>query len=361
MINLVTQDGDLLVTQDDEELLASYNAAPLYQWRCRAFSDRTAKICSSLAVANDLVKGDGVTSATFPTFVATNTDTGTPSHYVFDGANDYVGNWPTMPTDYTVVAIVDDGSGPELWTCNDTEIEDALTASGAFSGKLYRLVIFDEELDAEQLTFLEYHWVSKVPRAGARGIEHRLILDGSCVLSHRYIDGDSDDVSLCGLDGVDTDVTYSDAGVGCLVSTSKITVAYDEAMQLSELSVAFSASLDAQRHIVNRGVNYKITVSGTEVTLLASGVSRTISYSPETTEHHYVVNCVSGHKFRLYVDGIYIGESSDVSTLGTSSSDLTIGEQSASSNTATIGRLQIYNRALNEHEIKALYNRYKIG
>jgi hypothetical protein len=361
LINLVTQDGKTLVTQADEELIYSDQAKPVYEWKCRTFGDKTAKICSSLYVADDLIKGDGFTAATFPAFVATNTDTGTPSHYVFDGTNDYVGNWPIMPDVYTVCAVMFGEGLPVWWTCNNSDIENALTVAGAFEGYLFRLAIFDEVLDSEQLAFLEYCWMSKIPREGCIGIENRLILDESCVLNHRYIDGDSDDISYGGLDGTDTDVTYSDTGARFLVSTSKITVAYDVSLQLSVISVAFSASINTQRHIINRGINYRITISSTAVTVLASGVSRTVSYLHGTLEHHYVITCVSGDKFLLYVDGIYIGEASDVSTLGTSSSDLTIGEQSVASNTATIGRLQIYNRELNAHEIKALYHRSKIG
>jgi hypothetical protein len=364
LINLVTQAGDTLITDADEELIASYQVEPLYQWHCREFSDRTTKICSSLAVANDLVKGDGVTEATFPIFVATDTDTGTPSHYVFDGVNDQVGNWPTMPTEYTVVAIVDDGSGPELWTCNDTEIEDALTASGTFSGKLYRLAIFDEVLDAEQLEFLEYHWVSKVPRAGARGIEHRLILDGSCVLNHRYLNGDSDDITDNSLDGVDTDVAYSDDGAWFNSDTSVVTVPYDAKLQLSsDISVVFTAKVLGSRKIIGRGTNYEINITPTpdRFYFKASGVSRYQGITLDSEFHHYAVTCVSGAAFLLWMDGQYIGDGSGNTSLATAADNLTIGSVQVSGDTCVIKDLKIFNRVLSENEIKALYHRSKIG
>lgn len=361
-MKLLLEDGSALLLEEGGSILLDIPGdipKPLYQWHCRAFGDKTTLIRSSMDPANDLIKGDGVTSSTYPNFI-TFGDVFRP-RYIFDGANDYVSNWPTMPDVYTVVAMVDSGEGPELWTCNDDTIEAALTTSGAWSGSLYRLVIYDEILDSVQIASLAYYWVSRLPRGGCKGIDHRLILDGSCILSHRYIDGDSDDRTDNGHDGTETDVTYLDEGAGFLVSTSEITVPYAEDLQLSELSISFTASVNTQRAVVERGTNYKIWINSSSVSFRASSVTRTVSYSPGTTIHHYAITCVSGEKFKLYVDGVYVDEASDVSTLGTSASDLEIGKQVLSSNTGIIGVLQFYNRVLNQHEIKALYYRSKIG
>lgn len=366
-MNLICENGDTLTTEASEILVSNYQSVPLYKLNCRSFGNHTAKICSSLDPDDDLTKGDGVTAATYPTFVATDTDTGTPSHYVFDGVNDYVGNWPTMPTEYTVVAVVDDGRGPELWTCNDDTIKNALDVSGAWTGSLYRLAIFDEVLDAEQIAFLKYRWLSMVPRGGCRGIENRLILEESCIAAYRFVDGDADDRTDNGHDGTETDVTYSDDGAEFALDTSAITVPYGADLQLSaEISVAFVARLE-NRKIIARGINYEINITTTPARFYfkASGASSVVlMYSGITLDselHHYAMTCVSGEKFLLWMDGTYIGEGTSASTLGTATDDLIIGSMQSTGQSGTIKTLQIFNRVLTEAEIKSLYHRSKIG
>jgi hypothetical protein len=368
LINIITDGGDLLVTDADEELIASYQAQPLYQWHCREFSDRTTKICSSLDVSTDLVKGDGVTVATFPTFVVADTDTGTPSHYVFDGANDYVGNCPTMPTEYTVVAIVDDGSGPELWTCNDTEIEDALGASAGFTGKLYRLAIFDEVLDAEQLAFLEYYWVSKIPRLGARGIEHRLIIDNSCVFHHRYLNGNSTDISGNAANGTDTHLSYSSAGAlfgfvdsSILVSSLKVPILTSMSM-VCDATVIHDTGHSDKRYLIKKGSEYSLYWESNRPKISCGGVLNRYVYSNDSLHHNYIAIIENGKIPRLFIDGEEKASYENLAvSIPSSSSNVEIGIQDAYWEPITMESARLYNRALNTYEITALYNRSKIG
>lgn len=321
-MSLLLETGGALLLESGGSIVLSERNYPVYRWNCRSFGDQSTppRIRSTLAPADDLVKGDGVDTDTYPTFVAADTAAGEPSHYVFDGVDDYVGNWPTMPTEYTVCAVFDDGAGPFLWTCNNETIEYFLTTPGVCIGKLYRLAIFDVELDADELRYLEYWWVHRVPRGSARGIDHRKIIDGSCILALYFGSATPNtDESDSGADTVDADVSYDGDGAEITSSTGNI-VPEGLTSDSGEISVFFEGSPTDGTIFEWVDLLLTVSVSGSVITFDLSG-----SLVDLPIGDTYCFTVVSGYVPRWYVDGEYVDSGSSAVTFGAFNADPVIG------------------------------------
>ena len=132
----------------------------------------------------DLVMGDGSDSDTFPTLTVHSAHE--TAYYVFDGVDDYVSGWPTMPDEYTVVAAVSDSypdGQPDIQSCNDDTIETLLTTPGSYSGNLHSLIIFDSELSSGDLAIVGERMLRRLWRdTYVDPFTARLIRSGDCVL-----------------------------------------------------------------------------------------------------------------------------------------------------------------------------------
>lgn len=307
--------------------VAELEISPLYLWRCRANGDLSspAWIRSALGPSNDLVKGDGADSDTYPTFVSKNVSTGTPSHYVFDGVDDYVSNWPTMPDEYTVCAAVDTGTGPQLWASKDSTIEDALTVSGAWSGKLYRLAIFDSEISDEEYDSAEYWWVHHVPRGDAKGVDHRMILEGkTAVAMYFYGSTPFDDQSVNGFDGTDTDVdTDTEIGATFTAETANVTVS-DFEVSGTSFSCFFEVEQDLSSEQVQTvfhwgSISLTLSRSGSDLVMSLNGSSAIV---PEG--NNYAITLEDGEEPEFYLDGEWVATGSATLSVP-STNDLIIG------------------------------------
>lgn len=279
---------------------------PYIQWRCNSFGDSVTppRLRCTYEPEDDLVKGDGETATTYPTFVDTDTDSGVPSHYDFDGVDDYVSGWPTMPEEYTVCAVVDTGDGPELWTANDSTIEDVLTVSGAWEGTLYRLAIFSEELSVENLELVEYWWVYRVPKKSAKGIEHRLILEETCISAILSTESDPDEDRATGEAWSETGVSY-DNGAEFTGTDAGLRNELDGGN-------GFSASIFAEHDFTDGDSGFLGFADGTRFAIsVASGVV-TADFCGSTLEvpqgSVYSVTAEPSAKPKFFVDGVYIDE-----------------------------------------------------
>jgi hypothetical protein len=302
---------------------------PYLQWRCNPFGNLTTppRVQCTTDPTYDLVKGDGETAATYPTFVDTDVDTGIPSHYDFDGVDDYISGWPEeMPDEYTVCAVVDTGDGPILWTSNDTTIENALTVSGAWDGVLYRLAIFSEEISADTLNLVEYWWVYRVPKKGAKGVEHRLILDGTCIAAVLSAETDPDEDRATGETWSETGVSY-DNGAEFTGSDAGLRKTLDEVEEFSAIIFGEHDFSDGESGFLGAsdGLYFKISVSSGTVTADFCG---SILELPQGDV--YAVTVEQDEKPKFYVDGKYIGEGSIIGPSGFALGNFVIGNRATS-------------------------------
>jgi hypothetical protein len=103
-----------------------------------------AKVIDRSGKGNDVILGDGSTASTFPTY--------SKGAYTFDGSNDYFSNMPSVAGKYPYM-FIKTGSSPELST--SSVIYGNIGTSGAFTGKVYSIFLFDEELNEMQVADLE--------------------------------------------------------------------------------------------------------------------------------------------------------------------------------------------------------------
>jgi hypothetical protein len=309
--------GELLSAEDH---LAGYVYAiePDIEYRCQQFGHDPPNglIWSRRSVTNDLMMGDGVTEATWPYFVSPG--------YDFDGVDDYVSGWPTLVGDYTVVAIVDTGSGPEMIISNDDSVEGVLTTPGGLDGLLYRLGVWHRVLTPMQVDQLRYDWLSKIPLPGVEGIDLRLRLEGATVLQHDYTRGDCIDLSGLDNDGVPTDVDFVDSGAEFGSPASVITVADDTPLRGQMITVAVKVRPYSIGPIFAKGGNY--TLEQTGLGLMFNGVAFAGLPDDWLTAQHIVVAAMDGEKAILYLDGTEVAlTESEVTLDDTDTDDLLIG------------------------------------
>ena len=353
------------LTQEEHDLyhadtLLDFMDQPLAVYRCDDVCDDDVghKIWDRTLTLNDLYKADRLDSAAFPTFEV--------DKYSFDLSDDYVSNWPTLPSAYTVVAALSTPQlpHPEITQENDSTLITALSTGGAHWGYLHNLAIHTGTLTQLQLYHTEYMHMYYLKRGRAQGFYHRLITEGSCKFA-QFLDAGS---------GVFTDYSQLSGGIATLVTrsvgddyadgcdfgsaTSNVTFPHSEALQCADVTIAafISGVAGANCTIVDKGTNYKFRSLGAGV-LDFNG--STIAHATSTDDFHLAVVCKSGFKPRFFVNKVYIGEGTTAETPDDSdTTDLVIGNNNELNERCqhTLKQVSIYNTALSDQEIRALGN-----
>jgi hypothetical protein len=216
----------------------------------------------------DLILGDGETASTFPAFVS-NTDHDV-EYYTFDGVDDYVSNWPTLPSAYTVCASFSDSypdGHPYVTQCNDSTIEDLLTVSGAFTGNLHGILIFGWTLSELESNFVEQVMLRRVWRdTFVDPFTSRLIRSGDCKLA-MYFEEESDRfVDYANALGSTDYSSVWDNGLTFPISNAAVEMDASGDLNLDELTIFLEASDFAENcltsnTIVENGTNYSLEIS----------------------------------------------------------------------------------------------------
>ena len=320
--------------------------------------------------SRDLIKGDGSTASTFPTFTE-NSDHDV-AYYAFDGVDDYLSGWPEMPEEYTVVIAKStsypDGQ-PEIQSCNDTTIETLLTTPGSYTGNIHNILIFDSELNATELGYCEEAMLKRLWRdTFADPFISKEIRSEDCALC-LYCEefGDRfDDYSQNGIGSTDYSTDW-EKGITFPVAGAAVVMDSDTALNLEELTIfiespnfdtddSYGDEWDAT--IIQNGTNYSIVIE-----VSASGVCTMILNSssfefPLSGYRTVAVTVTNGAEPLWYLNGTYAGEgdlSATVSSAG--AGQLTIGNNTARNNPipSTLKKISIYSRILSPLEIRAVH------
>ena len=348
----------------ENDTLTSFVEDAFATYGCDTFGNDTDgnRIWDNTNSVRDLTKGDGSTSSLFPTFVDY------PSHYTqyysFDGVDDYLSDWPTMPSTYTVSAALSSAypTGiPYIQQVNDDTIETLLTTGGALAGNLHCLTIFDGVLEQIQLYHLEWTQLSRLWReTSCDAYTSRLIIEGTCVQSYFFENPAQtlNDYSDVNTTQTDTDITW-DNGVEFASSTSEISVPDEADLRSDEITIhavveGLTSSTDD--YLVIKGVNYTLRKVSNVLYFLTS----TLSLPPPVWGNYsaITVTCKSGENPKFYFDGVYNNDGSTTVTVDhTETDDLYIGNDSDGSNNfkGKIRKLSVYKQVLTPSEIKTLY------
>lgn len=343
--------------------LTSFVDDAFANWNCDDFGNDTIgnRIWESTRSGRDLTLGDGSTASLFPTY--TDYTDHLTQYYDFDGADDYLSGWPTMPATYTVSAALsaDYPSGvPYVQQVNDSTIEDLLTVGGAFTGQLHTLIIFEGVLEQIQLYHLEWIQLSRLYRETfVDAFSSRLITEGVCIQSYYFEDPANtfDDHSDTDATATPVDVTWDD-GVEFASSTSEISVPDEAALRSDEITihvVADDFDLAVNDFFAIKGANYALRKNGTAFVYF---LTSSLVISPGVIADTLTVTCKTGEKPKFYFDGIYAGEGGTTVTVDdTDTDDLYIGNDASGSNNflGKIRKLSIYDQVLTPAEIKALH------
>ena len=312
----------------------------------------------------DLVPGDGVTPGTFPTFVHNaDHDTG---YYTFDGIDDYVSSWPTMPAVYTVVVALStsypDGQ-PYFQYCNDETIKTLLTTPGAYTGNVHNIMIFDWELSSLELLYSEQYQLRRLWRdTVVDPFTARLIRSDECSLC-LYLDEAIDtffDYSNNAIGSTDYSTVW-DNGVTFPVSGAAFVMDADSALNLDALTIFFEApNFDTEatsETILQNGTNYALSIATSTGTCTVTLNGSSVSF-PATGHRTFAVSVSDGESPLCYVDGTYIDYGDSAATVSSAgASQLTIGNNTARNNpfSSTLKKLSIYSAVLSDAEIRAAH------
>lgn len=339
------------------------NAFAIYP--CGSFGDDTDGnlIWNQGDSAYDLTKGDGSTAGTFPTFV--DLDGG---YYAFDGSNDYVSDW-AIPDGYFISAVFSDSYNdgqPYVTQETGTTVKNLLTVSGAFTGNLHSLVVFETEpTTAEKLELANYQTRALWRDLWVDPWVARQIRNGDCVL---WADFEHPEDLFNDYAGVST-LTNSGFtwGYGLIADDqySKVTAPHSSDLQMPDAVTLFfsgdfeSLPTSAYAGMFSKGSEYDFylnKLSATTATFTANLKDFTSLALPRLS---VCVVIEDGELVKLYVDGEYVAESSTTVTLSTGTNDVLVG------NSSTIGsddafdapayRAGVFNRALTDEEVRLLH------
>jgi len=335
-------------------------------YSCDGFGDDTVGhlIWSTKYNDKDLTKGDGTTSATFPTLV-TNANHNT-EYYSFDGANDYVSDWPRPTGTYTVSAAISTAyptGTPNVNQCNDTTVEDLLTVGGAFSGNLHSLYIFEGELSPLQLYHLEYTQLQRCWReTRINPYLAELIRAGVCVMAYEF---SHPETLLNDYVRVHTPTASGvawDEGLTIPTDADYVDVANHSSLQLDALTI-FVAGDFSTGTVVEKGANYLFQVgynpSTTEVFPSFNLVDLDTAYYDLKPRSVAVTMTESGDTPEFFVNGKSAGPGDSTATLTSSdTSVVTIGNLNlhATRMQNKLNALYIFNKPLAEREIEMLHH-----
>lgn len=330
-------------------------------WSCDPFGDDSEGnyIWEKFTPARDLTLGDGSTASTFPTFT---TDEPGVSYYEFDGVDDYLSNWPDMPTSYVVSAAMSDSypdGQPYIMQYDDTTIETLLTTPGSFTGNLHNLVIFDEVISAEEkLAWADYQLRRCWRDTYINPYTARLIRNGDDIQEYVFtVSGDPyNDYSDTGATPSPSGITWN-GGLTFDTGASVVTVSDEAALRSDEISI-FVSGVFAGGHVVDKGTNYELSAvyAAGSVLITVNGVASSVI--PVTNLYSLGVTMTDGGHPTFYVNGREIETAvGSVTVDDTDTNDLLIGNQSGGSDefTGTFKRLSIFNRELIAAEMFMLH------
>jgi len=331
------------------------------RWACESFGDDTVTpaIWEHSDPDYDLTPGDGVTASTFPTHTVNAPGI---EYYAFDGVDDYLSNWPTMPDTYVVSAALSDSypdGQPYIVQCDDDTVETLLTTPGAFAGNLHNLVIFDSAITAAEKDAWAAYQLRRLWRdTYVNPYAARMIRRGDDVGEYVFtVSGDPyADYSETAASVTPTGITWDD-GLTFDNGSSAVTVPDAAALRGREISV-FASGDFAGGHLIDKGTNYEIDVaySAGSVTITANGVAS--AAIPVATLYSVGVVMVNSLVPVFYVNGLLADTGgSPVTVDKTATDDLLIGNQAGGSDefTGTLKRLSVVTRALTAAEIFMLH------
>lgn len=263
---------------------------------CNRFGDDTAgnRIWENSDSSLDLTKGDGSTASTFPTF--TSNAGHNVEYYAFDGVDDYVSDWPSMPDTYTVVAAFSDSypdGQPYITKCNDTTIEDLLTVPGGFTGNLHSLIIFDRALSPLEEFYVEQVMLRRVwLKTFVDPFTARLIRDGSCELC-LYCEEETDRfVDYANALGSTDYSTVFDAGLTFPTASAALEMDASGDLNLDALTMFleapdFDTNCLTSETVLQNGTNYLVTLSNGSESLQFGQDNTGSAGSPAANFHLY--------------------------------------------------------------------------
>ena len=328
-------------------------------WNCSSFGDDTDGnyIWERLDLELDLVKGDGSIASTFPSLASIGD--GSVEYYEFDGVDDYVSGWPTMPSEYTVSLAKSDSypdGTTEIQQVNDDTVESLLTTPGSFSGNMHSLMIYDSELGTLQKYHLEHLQLARLRRLdNIDAFSGRIIRDLSAVLWCGYDTADTgdDDRSTYGQAITKVGATWDDGAE--FASGQYFLVDYASEMQLDEFTI--HAVFDSPGGcLCDRDTHFSIAASGSVLWQISGSVTPAFDFWPLFSATFVFKK---GEKAQVYHDGIWVAETTTVvSMTEISTSDIRIGNELGAGSNPWTGKLRRFvwcKGTLTPFEIKALH------
>ncbi len=357
---------DAVLTEAEHDLyhadtITTSLKSPLAAYRCDSFCDDTSgdKIWDRTTNQNDLYKADRATSAYYPAF---QTD-----KYSFDNVDDYLTNWPTMGTLYTISGAVSTPQRPfpRIQQHNDTTLSGQLTTAGSYWGYLHNLVLNSTVLTQLEKNHAEYQQLYWLNRGPAQHAYHRLITEGTCKVA-MFLDADywvyrnyARDINSGWGNGV---TRGGSSGCTFAGATSNITMNHEAGLSTKQGTIGvygtFTSS-EAAGSIIDKGSNYKLLTNGNQLDFNGSTIAHTFS-----SNEHIAVTFKSGFEPRFYVDGDYIGEGSTTETPDdTDTTALNIGNNNELNHDTDYAIKHVYigDEPLSDYEVKALYESARLG
>ena len=310
------------------------------------------KILDRTINGRDITKG-----STPPTFTPDTTDD-LKSYYEFNGIDDFI-TFPTLPSTYTNIVIVKDGSNFTTdFIANDTTYIDILEGAGTLTGRLYNGAVHSPVITSPlQLSHLAYQHMYWINNGRCKGAFIRLITTGDTALSI-FLDG-TDDPLLNFVDevtGTDTLVTANGLA-GATFASSNSNVEYSDASDYEcvncSIFVSGTFAGAGTGTVVDKGANYKLIMTATTLDFNGS----TISHASSSDSSIGVV-CKTGAKPRFFASGRYIGDGSATVTPDDSdSNDLIVGNNNEKNSPTphNIKHVGVYTVALADKEMLALH------
>lgn len=359
---------DQLLTEAEHDLyhadtLTSFLDMPTAVWRCDSFGNDTDSntIHDRTTNANDLYKGDRATAAGFPTF---DTD-----KYLFDLVDDYVSNFPTLPTAYTITGLSSTPQVPypTIQQHNDTTFSLPLTQAGTYWGYLHSLILHNKTLTQIEKYHDHYQHKYWTWKGRAFAAYHRLITEGVCIFAE-FLDADRyvyrEYANLRG--GLASGVTRGGTDGCTFAAAGNVEFAHESLQQLTEGTIVVYRKPDGSYYDetwVDKLNNYEFRSTSGGNLVLGGTSDSTYAASGWQNAEHIAVTFKSGEVAQFYIEGVYAGDGTGNATLDdTSTSDLIIGNDNALANNAStpIRQVAIFNRVLTEKEIKALFESAKL-
>lgn len=347
--------------------LTSFIGDAYAKYSCDDFGEDTTgnKIWDTSMNERDLIKGDGSTSSLMPTLVeytAHSTD-----YYTFDGVDDYVSSWPTMPATYTVSAALSTAyptAIPYIQQVNDATIQTLLTTGGSFTGNLHNLVIFEGVLEQIQLYHLEWIQLSRLYReTNCNAYVSRLIVEGTCTQAYFFEDPIN---TLHDYSDLDTTQTQTDAswdnGLEFAATTSEISTPDEAGLRSDKVTVHVVGDFNpdtTQRFMIFKEDNYEFSIYTSGPYTILKLNNKTSSNLTLTSYSSVSATCKDGDSVEFYVNGASVGSSLSGTTIDeTSTEDQYIGNDETGSNEFldTIKKLFVFNAVLAPTEIAVLHD-----